>query len=659
MERNAPNGTVLAGLCVLAAGVLLNLLLAGHHAALLQAAGCRVDGVLAVTNNDGYYHLDHARMFAAEGMPLSGLWTGSMLLSRLLAFLGGSDIPALLAAATSLGPVLGLSMLLAVLPWAMETKEPAVVFLAPLLALLSPYWIGRTHVGVVDTDALAPFLAYASLYCVMRFSTSASRRLAWALGYAALLGLQWLWWKPGTFIAVGFLGCYLLYRPRQRGDLACKLALLAAIGCVAALALARVSPFAGWYDYVAAHIALAFGGAEGSLLSNAIMELHPLTLAQLGDRTLGSAWLLPLPLFGAALYGWRFQWKSLFLLLPGVAFGIAALLSRRFIPFFVPAAALLAAYFAVEACRLITARAGTTPLRRVGRYGSLAAASLILFAVVGVRAAQYVPKAYFSAADFALAGKLKQAFPPETTIWTWWDYGYFYRFLTGMPVYFDGGSQTDATCFVAAYPLMQPDRQAAARWIRYFSEHKQASLDLSQRGKGWPQYIAEYTAKLMPEGTGEPQSVALCLPGRVFTTVGYLYAFAHVFDENPPVVANHLDLFAKGDFRYDQDAGTVVVPQAMVDKGYSGFGSVLDLTGKEPGQFDFAVLSAPYLAYSDTTDFLAVTDGTTVRSVLFQLLGLYRTDPSTFEPVQPFGLRTGGLWRVHPARAADNTRTVE
>lgn len=653
MKGTTVNGTVLAGLCALAVGMLLNFLLAGHHAALLQAAGCRVDGVLAVTNNDGYYHLDHARSFAAGGMPLSGLWTGSMLLSRLLAFLGRTDIPALLAAATPLGPVLGLTMLLAVLPWALQTKDPAVVFSAPLLALLSPYWIDRTHVGVVDTDALAPFLAYASLYCVMRFSTSASRRTAWAAGYAALLGLQWLWWKPGAFIAVGFLGCYLLHRPRQRGDLAGKLALLAATGCATALALARIAPFAGWYDYVAAHITLAFGGSGGSLLSGAITELHPLTLAELGDRTLGNAWLSPLPLFGAVLYGWRFTWKSLFLLLPGAAFGAAALLSRRFIPFFVPAAALLSVYFVAETCRWLAARTGTTARRqRLVRFGSLGVAGLILFGAVGVRAVQYAPKAYFSAEDFALARELGQAFPPDTTVWTWWDYGYFYRFLTGMPVYFDGGSQTDATCFVAAYPLMQPDRQIAARWIRYFSSHAQAAPDLSRRGPQWSQYVAEYSAKNIRERTDDKRSVALCLPARVYTTVGYLYAFAHAFDENPPAVANHLDLFAKGDFRYDRDADTVVVPQAIIDKGYKGFGSVLDLTGKRPDQFDFNALPAPYLAFAENKDFLAVADRTIIRSVLFQLMGLYETDTAVFQPVQDFALHSGGLWRVLPPATA-------
>ena len=653
MERFAQNKIALAGLCALGVGVLLNFLLAEHHAGLLQAAGCRVDGVLAVTNNDGYYHLTHARMFADRGLPIVELWTSSMLLSRLLAVLGGASIPALFAAATPLGPVLGLTMLLAVLPWAMDTKAPAVVFLAPLLALLSPYWIDRTHVGVVDTDALAPFLAYASLYCVMRFSSS-PHRLTWAAGYASLLVLQWLWWKPGAFLAAGFLGCYLLHWPRQRGDAAIKLTMLAAIICAATLALARVSPFADWYDYTAAHIMLAFGGAQKSLLSNAIMELHPLTLAQLGDKTLGSPWLLPVLLPGAILYARSFGWKSLFLLLPAAIFGIFALLSRRFIPFFAPAAALLVTYCAAEVCRILATRPGATAVRhKIGRFATLTVFTVILFGGAVANALEYAPKSYFSKSDFALAQKIEQAFPPDTFLWTWWDYGYFYQFLTGMPVYFDGGSQTEASCFVSAYPLMQSDQRTAARWIRHFASHRNVALDLSRRGEEWPGYLSEYVTKNIQGTDDTPQSVALCLPARVYTTVGYLYAFAHVFDENPPAVANHLDIFDKGDFRYDQNEATVVVPQALIDKGYSGFGSVLDLTGKRPDQFDFTALPDPYLTYSEGTDFLAVTDRPLVRSVLFQLLGLYRHDPKYFEPVQPFRLHAGGLWRV--ATPGENT----
>jgi undecaprenyl-diphosphooligosaccharide--protein glycosyltransferase len=106
-----------------------------------------------------------------------------------------------------------------------------------------------------------------------------------------------------------------------------------------------------------------------------------------------------------------------------------------------------------------------------------------------------------------------------------------------------------------------------------------------------------------------------------------------------------LDLFPKTGFAYDADARTVVVPEAMVVKGYDSVGSVLDATEKEPEQVDFNALPDPYLVFSHTTDFLAVTDRAVIGSVLFRLLGLFDYDTRYFEPVC-FDFRSGGVWLV-------------
>lgn len=640
-------GQTVAVLCTVLGGAALSALLAWYHADLLRAAGCLNDGVLALTNNDGYFHLHTARMFATTGVPASWAQTGSLLLARVVAFLGGGNTSHLLTVGVLAGPVIGFSMLLAILPWAWETKSPLCIFFTPLLTLFSPYWLDRTHLGVLDTDALVPFLLYAALYAVMRFSTSSSKRWAWVLGYLVALGFTWLWWKPGVFLALGFIGCYLIYCPRQRFDLIIKIALVV-LGILALiLVMLGISPFYQWSNYIVAHLKLAFGGAEGALLSSAISELRGLTLVELGVKALGTAWLLPLALLGGILYGYRFRWKSLFLLLSAVAFGMAALLSRRFIPFFSPAAALFAVYFSIEACRWAGSKLEKQRHRRqICQTGLMVAAGVLLLSGVGTNAVRYVPKPYFAASDFDLAHRLKQEFPSGTTIWTWWDYGYFFSFLTDMPVYFDGGSQTDVSCFTAAYPLMQGDLSIAAQWIRYFSRHRQASFDLSHRGQGWSAYLAHYIAGHVQTQTDDAQSVALCLPERIYTTVGFLYSFAHMFDEHPPAVSNRLDLFAKEGFHYDRAAQTVSVPEAMIQKGYTGFGSVLDVTDKIPEQFDFKALPDPYLIYSGNTSFLAVTDSHVVGSVLFRLLGLFAGAPTLFEPVQ-FDYRTGGIWRVH------------
>ena len=124
-----------------------------------------------------------------------------------------------------------------------------------------------------------------------------------------------------------------------------------------------------------------------------------------------------------------------------------------------------------------------------------------------------------------------------------------------------------------------------------------------------------------------------------------MYAFAHVFDAVVPRVGNHLDLFSREGFRYEPGGQSVVVPEEMVNKGYHSFGGVLNATDASPDGIDFTVIPDPYLVFSDTADFLAVTDRLMVESVLFRLLGLFPYDTRHFEPVA-FSYRSGGVWRV-------------
>lgn len=269
----------------------------------------------------------------------------------------------------------------------------------------------------------------------------------------------------------------------------------------------------------------------------------------------------------------------------------------------------------------------------------------LTFSGVGVAAYRFTPEMTLTRADYDLATTIRKEFPAETVIWTWWDYGYFYRFLTGMRPLFDGGSQTDLTCFTAAYPLMQGDLDWAAAWMRQFAVTSPSSLALEKRGSGWQQYTGNLAEGFAKKHAGETQSVALCLPARVYTTVGFLYSFAHIYDAEVPPVVNRLELFTKDGFSYSPGTGNLFVPEAMVTRGYEGFGSVVDASGKTPGQFDFAAMADPYLVHSDDTDFLAITDQAVIGSVLFRLLGMFHYSHKHFDPVY-FDYRHGGVWRV-------------
>ena len=621
--------------------------LAVHHTGLFVEQGLHSHGVPLVGNNDGYFHLEQARTLAESGKSVSDVFMDSrqsMLLPYLLSVVG-DDAAALRLVAAYLGPLLGLSMLLAVVPWGIDAGSRFVTAASGLLALLAPYWVTRTHVGFLDTDSLVPGLCLFALFCLYRFTVGDRRRFLWGAGYGLAAAFLWFWWRPGTFLCAGFLVLYIVHPSRGGADRVFKSILTAAILVGAGLALAGVQPLAGVLDYVSAHIELAFGGAGGSLLSSAITELKGVGIVGLGDKGLGTVWLLPLAALGTVVYCFRLRWKALFLTSAWVL-GIAALFSQRFIPLFVPVGAFFAAYGLAACCAWagsMAARVTWKPERL--RVVLLAAGLPILFWGVAFNAVSYEPKSYFTRSDFDLAETVRTSFPQETVIWTWWDFGYFFRYLTGMETYFDGGSQTDRTCFVASYPLMQGDMGVAAAWMRHFAGTGPKGFSVARQGEDWAQYLDGFTRKIVSDGGGRG-SVALVLPARVYaTTTGFLYAFAHVFDAVVPQVGNHLDLFSREGFRYESGGQSVVVPEEMVNKGYGSFGAVINATGVNPGDMDFTSIPDPYLVFSDTADFLAVTDRLMVESVLFRLLGLFPDDTRHFEPVA-FGYRSGGVWRV-------------
>ncbi|MDD3312506.1 STT3 domain-containing protein, partial [Pseudodesulfovibrio sp.] len=612
----------------------------------LVARGVAVDGVPMVTNNDGYSPLSEARRIVREGGHPSEFFVSlhrSLLLPALLAAVGGEGDLDLLSVSIWVGPVLGMTMVLAVLPWAWRTRSRLMVFAAPLLAYLAPAWMIRTHLGSLDTDALVPCALYFALFALERFTAGERGRARWLAGWAAMIVLLWLWWKPGVFLCLSLVPLSFAYAPRLREGVLLKIGVLALVAAALLLGLAGVTPFAAGWEYVREHLRLAFGLGGDTLVRHAIIELKGLTLARLGVKCLGAWPLLPVTLVGVVLYGRDRRWDGLFLIAFGLGGGVAGLVSNRFASLFIPAAAFFTAYGLIRGGELALDalgrrwNAGDARLRGVA--GVLAVA--VLLGPSALKAADYTPNAYFTGDDYALSRTIKASFPAGTTVWTWWDFGYFFEFFSGMRPFFDGGSQTDRSCFVAAYPLMQGDLARAAAWMRHFSRHSINALPAGPKGDAWEGAVA----KLVDVDADRGTPVALCLPARVFATIGYLYSFAHVYDATVPPVVNRLDLFTREGFRFDPATGVLEAPQAMLDKGYTGFGAVVDATGRTPGQIDFDAMPDPYLVHSARAGFLAVTDRPVVRSVLFRLLGLFERDGAAFETLR-FDWRKGGVWRV-------------
>ncbi|WP_027720312.1 hypothetical protein [Maridesulfovibrio zosterae] len=643
-KKNLWSVTILIVICAAA----LSFILVKHNLQFLIEKGLHLNGIPLPCNNDSYYFLDQAYSLSERGVRFTGVFSDqrqSILLPYLLSFLAGTDKLLMMGVGSYAGPVLGLFMLLAVLPWGIQSRSPAVMILSSLLALCAPYWLNRTQVGFLDTDSLVPGFCYFALFCVFKFSSVRSRLSIWVATYLGTVFFLWFWWRPGAMFSICFIFLYLIYPSRNRVDTCIKIALLVFVLVVGGLAIGGYSPFAKYMAYVSAHAKLAFGGGSISLLSDSIVELQNISPWDLLRKSYGLPALILPAIYGLFIYILSSRSQGVFLG-STFLFGGVACISQRFIPLFIPAASFFAAYGIVSFCSFICERAEhffPAVLKKKNAFLLLCGTCILLLSIFN--AYRHDLESYFTPEDFVLAKLIRKNTRLDSLVWTWWDYGYFFKFLTGREVLFDGGSQSKATCFLAAYPLIQQDMSVAASWMKYFSVGNIWEKEAYVRNNDLENLLHKIKSASSCKGENAVKPVVLCLPRRVFTTVGYLYSFAYIRNEKVPPVINHLDLFSKNGFAYDASAQTVQVPEAVISKGYNEFGAIIDASNIAVDDLRLDSMTDPYLVYSDKTDFIAVTDRLLVGSVLFRLLGLFENDADQFSKIY-FNDNFGGLWLV-------------
>lgn len=596
------------------------------------------------TRPDAFFYLGAARDLLAA--PAHGILpaaeAGSFLLARLTAWCAGAfplEYVALL-----LPVLLSLSMVPAILPWMGTARQNVAAPAAAVLGLCAPYWLERTQLGALDTDTLIPFLLSAALFCLhLAARGKGGRRLAALTGAAACAVLLHFWWLPGPSLLLLPTGYWLvrsLFELRRRSA---RLFALGALLLGAALCGVGVLAHAALADgvrFAVEHFRLVLGLGAQSLERASIIELSPFRLRECLEQSLGLWYLVPLPLLGVWFWCRRFRGDAPYLLYL-LALGAGGLLARRFLTFGIPALAVLticgAAQLSAWAARLGTSR----PLRVL-----LFALVVVLPVLPNLRAAwDHVPDPYYSAADVAACERIERSFPARAFVWTWWDYGYFVHYLTRRPVFFHGGSQDPARLFTAAYPLMQPDGALAARWLRCYAQLRRPAVPPSDTDRAAAlRTLEDHVRAARPTR----QRVALYLPRRTFDASGYLYALAFALPREQ--VVNRLDLFPARGFSFAMQDGSVGIPQDVFDKGYRGFGSLLDTGGRSVPAATLDALADPILVHADALSYVAITDRPFIRTTLFHLLGFFGPTPG-FRPVW-FDPEQGGLWEVLDVRTA-------
>ncbi|MDD4456419.1 MAG: hypothetical protein PHC98_02410 [Syntrophotalea acetylenica] len=592
-----------------------------------------------LTRPDAFFYLTVARDLISVPASTSASITtepSSILLAHLVAWL--ASFFSMEDVALILPVLLSLSMVLAILPWLLDTGHYRAASVAALFGLCTPYWLERTQLGALDTDPLIPFLLSGAVFSLHFAGQSKGLPRVIALfGFAGLTVLLHFWWLPGPFLLLvpsAFFGGSLftgIFRDSRRTF--CFVALpLTGLILVSVLLTSDSLPL--YAQFAWNHLQLILGQGPQSLERASIIELSPFPIHELLKQTLGLWFLFPLPILGVWFWIRRYGYNSFYLLYI-LALGLAGLVSRRLLILGIPALAALTVCGGLLIAFRLSAIARLRPFRNVLYFIAIA-----LPLVPNLQTAlTYVPQVYFSAADVAACERINQRLPADTFVWTWWDYGYFVQYLTRRPIFFHGGSQDPARLFTAAYPLMQSDTLLAAKWLRYYSRHISPAFP--------PQDERRKTFLLSLENVVHqtklsPRHVALFLPRRTFDASGFLYALAFNLPEEQ--VCNRLDLFSTKGFDFSGSPESVGIPQSLFDKGYREFGSVLQTSAQPVSVLTLAALSDPILVHSKKLSYVAITDRPFIKTSLFHLLGFFG-DTLGFKKIW-FDPVYGGLWEV-------------
>ena len=455
-----------------------------------------------MTTLDAYYYLRLASAEIAENKgdgkvggtaALRGP-TKTPLLASLAAFLQCLCNIAIERIAFFLPPLLGSLMALIYVCWGHSMGGPAMALTASVAGLSSFYWFRRTGLGRFDTDCLNPVFVFLVLFLTYRFAVSTGR-IRWLYVLAAFVSayLLGIWWQQlpyfGFFLILGPY-CLSLYLPSSRLEKILKISGLLAFTTILIIILA------GYHEYLPEYFSRAAAGylqqydlvrkaapsaAVFPDVGQSISELQPLPLAGIATEVGGHPITFLLALAGFCLL-LKAKKDAACFLLTGAALASLSLLSRRFLIFLVPLHALGFGYLFARLWSWIHQQHRfENPAIKAALWGVSALVCLGLLLPNLHRSIATHRGPPLTAGDVLLARTIAAEAGANAVIWSWWDYGYFLEYLTGLRAFIDGGSQSPERTFIAAFPLACDDPVLAGNWLRFFAVHDVA---------GWNQLAA-------------------------------------------------------------------------------------------------------------------------------------------------------------------------
>lgn len=655
-------------------------------------------GTPLMSTLDAYYYLQEASELtkgqnsaALDGVLLQRQVARPSLLARMAAFIHKATGLSLERIAFYLPPVLGSCIVAVYICWGYSLAGPAVALLASLAGVSSLYWYSRTCLGRFDTDCLNPFFVYTILFLVYRFVSSKGRARLFYLGAAILTAYLFsIWWVQVSsigFILIILSYCLSFYLPSGKTERIIKVSVLvgAVLVVLCAISSLRFILPERLSDFINAYVGQFFLINSSSVVSSfpnvgkSITELQPSSIAVMSKEVGGHFVPFIVSVIGFCCLLKRNRHAACFLI-SGLILASLSLAARRFLIFLVPSYALGLGYFLGEV--LLKRQLPRCLVNRAARWGvfGVVTVALLLPNYCLSMTRQIGPS--LTRGDVFLARQINERAPDKALIWSWWDYGYFLRYITGRRVFIDGGTQSARRTFIAAFPLACGDPVLARNWMRFFAAHGLNGLHrliictgsqeealsllhevLAQPGKasrilrarGWPE--KKWIPYFFPEAP-----VFLYLNRSIFRKTYWWYYFGSWNPErgegaHPEFwmvrITNRNMLAREGTVTIDKRAVKV---NSVVEVGLKG-GTLMPITpaGDNEGQFLPAQINTPgdggHIHASRTaitvghSDLVYVLDDRALKALAFRLSFLLPHDTPGFDPIVYYPV-LGGVWRV-------------
>ena len=366
---------------------------------------------------------------------------------------------------------------------------PAEGAIASVGAGMSIGFLTRTSIGRVDTDQL--FLFFIALCLSFAMLAAREKKSYRMLGYALLTALSvkiaYWWHANGLYMvvvpAVMAGGVYLYHFSVKRASLA-----------LAAFVIA-VNPslfFATMLNFVPQVLSRLTGGiftAQSISQDSTLVFPHTYTTVDEVER-LGIleifAGIAPHPLLGVVGALGFAVWMVLYprkgiVFLPFFVLGLLSFVAgKRFIIFAAPFVWFGLAWMLLCSTRWSAfALSRDPPERSFFRDGAaLATAALALYGVAAVSFDDYTPRPNFSPAMTRSFQALGQIVGDRGgIIVTWWDYGYYAHYMTGMDTFHDPGKQASPRTHLLARGLTSSDQDDLIQIAKFVTSQGTAGVE--------------------------------------------------------------------------------------------------------------------------------------------------------------------------------------